>query len=357
MIRLIPIISLLFNFSFFLSLETIISSFIPGLPLSSPLRSAILYLLIMFLLYTPLGQRTVAFMVRGRNMIGQEEKKIEPIMENLKERTDIRGYSRPVLMQLRILEAFNKVTNRKIKVLDRRINRIKYEFMTGTVKIFTIDALDIESNSYGNSIFLSKGAIDTLSHEQLEAVIYNEFAQIKCNIANKRLLHDSGVLIGRICAFTIVLLAPISLTWSMVSGIYAGISNSGAQALSFTTALTSLFLALSRLLVMGVLKILKLNITQLPYMFYERKIFIQADRSTFKQGFGKNMLQYLEQLYIFKLEKKNLGTLFVELRPLVAYRINYFDNLLGNNKLLSESNYAWSSNYMERVEVINNQKG
>ena len=53
---------------------------------------------------------------------------------------------------------------------------------------------------------------------------------------------------------------------------------------------------------------------------------------------------------------KKFQVLFVELRPLVAYRINYFDNVLGKNKELSVDNYAWSSNYMERVQTVNNNK-
>ena len=356
MVKLIPIFSLLFNFYFFVCLETVISSLIPGLPFNSTLRSAIIFLIIMFILYSPTGQRIVAFLARGRNMIGREEKILEPILERLKQNTDIEGYSRPVWLQYKILNALNKATGKKIKALDRRVNRIKYEFKTGTVKIFTFDALDIESNSYGNSIFISKGAIDTLGSDELEALIYNEFAQIKSNIANKRLLHDAGVLIGRLSAFAIVFLAPFSLAWSLISGIYSAISKSGTPGLSFSLVLSSLLVALMRIIIMGIFKLLKMNFTQLPYMFYERKIFIQADKATFNQGYGKSMLKYLEKLYIFKLEKKNLEKLFVELRPLVSYRINYFDNLLGSNRTLSENNYAWSSNYMERVEVINNQK-
>jgi len=68
------------------------------------------------------------------------------------------------------------------------------------------------------------------------------------------------------------------------------------------------------------------------------------------------MLSYLDKLYAFKLESKNVSTLFVELRPLVAYRINYFENVLGKNQELSKDNYAWSSNYMERVQSIHNKK-
>uniref|UniRef100_UPI000ADCAE47 hypothetical protein n=1 Tax=Clostridium botulinum TaxID=1491 RepID=UPI000ADCAE47 len=96
--------------------------------------------------------------------------------------------------------------------------------------------------------------------------------------------------------------------------------------------------------------------TNVPYMLYERKIFIKADRATHKQGFSAGMLSYLEKLYAFKLGDKETSQLFVELRPLVAYRINYFDNVLGRNRELSADNYAWSSNYMERVQTINNNK-
>lgn len=356
MIRLIPVCSLLFNFYFFVALESVISSFIPGLPFNSLLRSSILFLLLLFVLYTPTGQRTVAFLVKGRNTIGREEKVLEPIIERLKQNTDIKGYSKPVLMQFKILNALNKVMGKRIKSLDRRVNRIKYEFQTGTVKIFTFDSLDIETNSYGNSIFISKGAIDTLTKDELEAVIYNEFAQIKTNIANKRLLHDAGILIGRVSAVMILLLAPFGLAWSLISGLMSFANGGSAQRLSFFAVLVYFLIAFQRILVLAIFKLLKINFTQLPYMFYERKIFIAADRATFNQGYAKGMLRYLEKLYVFKLDKKALDKLFVELRPLVAYRINYFDNLLGNNKGLSAENYAWSSNYMERVQVINNQK-
>lgn len=354
MLRLIPIISILFNFYFLSLLEKVLAQFFPPdfLPFTGGIRTLIIYLVFLFYLYTPLGQRTVAFFAKGRNLIGREEKVLEPIVEQLKDRTDIRGYSAPVWIQYKILSALNKVTGKKIKALDRRVNRIAYEYMTGTVKIFAFDSLDIESNSYGNSIFISKGAIDTLEKGELTALVYNEFAQIKYNIANKRLLHDATILLGRIATILAVLLAPIGYFYNFTVG--ALILDKGFQGIlsSIGTMILVIVIAIARLIGWKLTK----KYTNAPYMLYERKIFVEADRATHKAGFSKDMLSYLEKLYMFKLQDKDFSKLFVELRPLVAYRINYYENVLGNNRNLSEDNYAWSSNYMERVQTLKNNK-
>ncbi|MBU3114740.1 hypothetical protein [Clostridium lacusfryxellense] len=317
-------------------------------------------------MYTQTGQTCVALFARGRNVIGREEIILQPIIEQLKDRTDIRGYSAPVHLQFKILDALNNLTGKKIKVLDRKVNRMKYEYLTGTVKIFAFDSLDIETNSYGNSIFISKGALDTLTSGELRAVIHNEFAQIKTNISNMRLLHDGNIVLGRISAVMVLIIAPIVLGIGMAGTLIASSSSLGIMSSSGTTIASSIGSGFTKVFIIGVLSViciirLIVDIASKKwgntiYMFYERKIFIKADRLTHKSGFSVDMLKYLEKLYVFKLGNKEVGKLFVELRPLVAYRINYFDNVLGKNRELSEENYAWSSNYMERVQTVNNNK-
>lgn len=359
---LIPILNILINLSFIGILQFMISSFVPHqwLPFNNLIRTLILYIIIIFGMYTQLGQICVAFFVRGRNTIGREEKVLQPIIEQLKDRSDIRGYSAPVYIQFRIVEALNKFTGRKIKILDRKVNRMKYEFITGTVKIFTFDSLDIETNSYGNSIFISKGAIDTLTPGELKAVIYNEFAQIKTNIANMRLLHDGNILLGRISAIASIILFPfaagIGLLEGSVSSLGLGSGDYGSNMGMIIGRIGLMMLYTLVCIVRIILWQLTKKYTNTLYMVYERKIFIKADRATNKSGFSADMVSYLEKLYAFKLENKEFSKLFVELRPLVAYRINYYDNVLGRNKDLSSENYAWSSNYMERVQTINNNK-
>ena len=354
MIRLIPIISILFNFFFLNLLGKVVTQFFPPdfLPFTNTIRTLILYLIFLFFLYTPTGQRVVAFCAKGRNLIGREEKVLEPIVEQLKDRTDIRGYSAPVWIQLKVLSALNNVTGKKIKALDRRVNRIAYEYMTGTVKIFAFDSLDIESNSYGNSIFISKGAIDTLEKGELIALTYNEFAQIKYNVANKRLLHDGTILLSRIATILAVFLAPIAYFYSFTVGVFAFRTGLPGILSSIGILVEVIILCIARLLGWRLTR----NYTNAPYMLYERRLFITADRATHKAGFSGDMLKYLEKLYIFKLQDKEFSKLFVELRPLVAYRINYYENVLGHNKNLSQDNYAWSSNYMERVQTLKNNK-
>lgn len=363
MLNIIPIMNIVINLAFIGIFQFVLSCFIPTqwLPFNGVIRTLILYLVILFGMYTQFGQMCVAFCAKGRNAIGREEKVLQPIIELLKDRTDIRGYSAPVLMQLRILEALNNLTGKIIKPLDRKINRIKYEYLTGTVKIFIFDSYDIETDSYGNSIFVSKGAIDTLSQEELKAVIYNEFAQIKTNISNIRLLHDGNTVLGRLSAIATILLAPFALgagflgtamTTISSSSFGTGASPIGSMMSQMGTMLFYVFVCIIRVILWKLTK----KFTNVAYMLYERKIFVKADRATHKQGFSGGMLSYLEKLYAFKLGDKETSQLFVELRPLVAYRINYFDNVLGANRELSEDNYAWSSNYMERVQTINNNK-
>lgn len=364
---LVPLFSIIFNFYFLWALESTLSATLlppTAMPFNSFIRTLFYYLVIVMFLYTPTGQRLVAFFASGRNTIGREERVLEPIIEQLKDRTDIRGYSAPVWFQFVFLNALNTLTGKAIKPLDRRVNRIKYEYLTGTVKIFTYDNLDIDTNSYGNSIFISKGAVDTLTRGELTAAVYNEFAQIKYNIANKRLLHDAGVLIGRASAILMVIVAPFAIALQIWHTIFqAAFNPAGSMGLAGNNLLMSIFVVISgfiigliRVIVMVILAKNNINFTQLPYMLYERKIFIDADRATHKAGFSADMASYLDKLYYYKLNQKNLAKLFVELRPLVAYRLNYFENLLGKNSDLSEDNYAWSSNYMERVQVLNNQK-
>lgn len=357
MFKLILLFSVILNFSYFELFERVIAQFFPKdfLPFSGTVRSLILYLIILFFLYTQTGQRFVAFFAKGRNAIGREEKILEPIIEQLKDRTDIRGYSTPVAIQLKILNAINNLTFKKIKPLDIKINRMKYEYLTGTVKIFVFDSLDIESNSYGNSIFISKGAIDTLEKGELMALVYNEFAQIKYNIANKRLLHDFSIILGRTSAILSVILAPLTVFFNFIKNAInysRGFSSMGGTLTSLNLTLITLLFSILRLVAWGLTK----NYTNAPYMLYERKIFIDADRATHTAGFSADMLSYLDKLYMFKLQEKDFTKLFVELRPLVAYRINYYENVLGYNRNLSVDNYAWSSNYMERVQTLNYNK-
>jgi len=311
-------------------------------------------------MYTQFGQRCVAFFVRGRNTIGREEKTLQPIIEELKDRTDIRGYSTPVYIQFKILEGLNNLTLKIIKKLDRKVNKMKSEYLTGTVKIFSFDSLDIETNSYGNSIFISKGAIETLTQGELKSVIYNEFAQIKTNIANMRLFHDGNILLGRLSTIGSLILAPIAVATGLIgSTVLTSLTQSslyGSSVGSIATKAGIIFIysivCIIRLILMQITK----RYTNVFYMFYERNIFIKADRATHKAGFSEDMLSYLEKLYVFKLDSKQVSNLFIEVRPLIAYRINYFDNVIGRNKQLLQDNYAWSSNYMDRVETINNNK-
>lgn len=360
---LIPVFNILFNLLFIGILQFMIFSFIPlqWLPFNHIIRTLIIYIVILFGMYTHFGQRCVAFFTRGRNTIGREEKILQPIIEQLKDRSDIRGYSAPIYIQFRILDALNNFTGKKMKQLDRKVNRMRYEYLTGTVKIFTFDSLDIESNSYGNSIFISKGAMETLTLGELKAVIYNEFAQIKTNISNMRLLHDGNVLIGRISAVASIIISPFALTLGLLSSsaLSSFTFSGGSYGSEFGAVFTRIGLTIMCVLICIIRLVLwrfTKKYTNTPYMFYERKIFIKADRATHKSGFSADMLSYLEKLYAFKLGDKEVSRLFVELRPLVAYRINYFDNILGKNRELSQDNYAWSSNYMERVQTVNNNK-
>lgn len=365
MLVLVPIFNILLNLAFIGILQLTLSVFFPAewLPFNGTIRTLILYILLIFGMYTQFGQRCVAFFARGRNTIGREEKILQPIIEQLKDRTDIRGYSKPVLIQFKILDSLNNATGKKFKVLDRKVNRMKFEYITGTVKIFSFDSLDIETNSYGNSIFISKGALDTLSPAELRAVIYNEFAQIKTNVANMRLLHDGNIVLGRGSAILSLILAPFALTMGILSSsIFASIGGGGAAG-AYGSTFGAQFAKVGLIIFYALFCIVRLVLwrltkkwTNTPYMFYERKIFIKADRATHKQGFSADMISYLEKLYAFKLGDKEVSKLFVELRPLVAYRINYFDNVLGRNRELSVDNYAWSSNYMERVQTLNNNK-
>ncbi|HEY8891701.1 MAG TPA: hypothetical protein VIM70_15770 [Clostridium sp.] len=360
MLRLIPIFNIIINLVFIGFLQFGLSCFVPvqWLPFNGTIRTLILYIILIFSMYSSVGQRCVAFFANGRNTIGREEKILQPIIEELKDRTDIKGYSSPVYMQYKITDALNNLTGKKIKLLDRKIEKMKFEYLTGTVKIFTYDSLDIEINSYGNSIFVSKGAIDTLPREELKAVIYNEFAQIKTNIANLRLLHDGNIILGRASAILFLIIAPFALTLGLLSSnILATVTHSGSFSLNTVFSNLLLIMAYSfyciiRLVLWRYTK----KWTNLFYMLYERKIFIKADRATHKQGLSSDMLSYLDKLYVFKLGDKDVSRLFVELRPLVAYRINYFENVLGNNRGLSSDNYAWSTNYMERVQSIHNKK-
>lgn len=361
MLNIIPIFNIIINLTFIGILQYTLSCFVPTqwLPFNGTVRTLILYLLIVFGMYTQFGQRCVAFFVRGRNTIGREEKVLQPVIEQLKDRTDIRGYSAPVWIQFQILNALNNFTGKMIKGLDKKVNRMKYEYLTGTVKIFTFDSLDIETNSYGNSIFISKGAIDTLTPGELRAVIYNEFAQIKTNVANMRLLHDGNILLGRMSAIATLILAPFAFSVGLMgSSILSSMTNSayGSSFGGIFAKMGILFFYSFACIARIVLWLLTSKYTNTLYMFYERKIFIKADRATHKAGFSADMISYLEKLYAFKLGDKEMSKLFVELRPLVAYRINYFDNVLGKNRELSTDNYAWSSNYMERVQTINNNK-
>lgn len=364
MLNIIPIFNILINIAFIGIFQYVLSCFIPTqwLPFNGTIRTLILYLIILFGMYTQFGQMCVAFCARGRNTIGREEKVLQPIIEQLKDRTDIRGYSAPVLMQFKILQALNNLTGKIIKPLDRKVNRIKYEYLTGTVKIFTFDSYDIETNSYGNSIFISKGAIETLQNDELKAVLYNEFAQIKTNISNMRLLHDGNIILGRLSAIVTIILAPFALGAGIV-GTVVNSMNSIGNAFGTVNPIGSMFSQMGLMIfyvfaciVRIILWRLTRKFTNVAYMLYERKLFVKADRATHKQGLSSSMLSYLEKLYAFKLGDKETSELFVELRPLVAYRINYFDNVLGKNRELSEDNYAWSSNYMERVQTINNNK-
>jgi len=174
------------------------------------------------------------------------------------------------------------------------------------------------------------------------------------------LLHDGNIVLGRASAIASIILAPFALTIGLLgSSMLASLANGSSYGSSLGDVFSKISLVLFYTLfciVRVILWKLTRKWTNMPYMFYERKIFIKADRATHKAGFSTDITSYLEKLYAFKLSDKEVSKLFVELRPLVSYRINYFDNVLGKNRELSTDNYAWSSNYMERVQTINNNK-
>src|SRR5690554_5328603 len=98
MYKLIPIFSIIFNFIFIYILEITLSVFVPQdlLVFNHFVRTVSLYFFLILFLYTPLGQRVVAFFARGRNIIGREERIIEPILKDLKDSNMLSGFSTPV---------------------------------------------------------------------------------------------------------------------------------------------------------------------------------------------------------------------------------------------------------------------
>jgi heme/copper-type cytochrome/quinol oxidase subunit 2 len=358
MYRLIPIGSLIFNFVYFFIFTKVLRNFIPldKIPIlknmNDAVLSVILFSFIFIFLYTENGQRVVAFFAHGRNTIGREERILEPILNDLMSKYDIGGYSNPILFRYKIIGFLRDITLGKIKFLETAYTRILRNYKTGTVKIFTYDSLDIESNSFGNCIFISKGALDgkAITQDELKALIYNEFAQIQYNISNKRLLHQGNILLARFSCLFSVLLYPLASFF----GVYT--RSPKDFVMNNFILLGLIIVCLVRLIIFYFLYRHNIAFTNLFYMLYEREIFVDADRATDNAGLSKPMLSYLEKLYHFKLIPKDLGKLFAELRPLVAYRINYFDNVLGRNKNLDINNTKWSSNYIKYTQTLTNRK-
>ena len=284
MYRLIPIGSFIFNFAYFYIFVKCLRMLIPNDiiilgEVDDILLAMILYIVVLMILYTRNGQRFVAFCANGRNTIGREEKKIQPIINELVDNTDIGGYSSPIIFKYKVLSYFNSVTLGKVSILRNAVERVIQEYKVGTVKLFTFDSLDIESNSFGNSIFLAKGAIDNLPQDELKAVIYNEFAQVKYNISNKRLLHQSGILIARLsCLFTVILI-PI-VYYVQFLQVDSGLNTMLEFVGNMMFLVGFMLIALLRLFIFYTLWKNNLNFTNVFYMFYERNIFLEADRAT-----------------------------------------------------------------------------
>jgi hypothetical protein len=221
-------------------------------------------------------------------------------------------------------------------------------YSTGAVKIFTFDNLDIDSMSFGNSIIFSKGAIDSLTENEMKSLIYNEIMQVKYNISAKRLLHQGLIFLARVSCVLSVLLFPMNLMISILNktGDLKDINTStGTVVLVFIISLLRLIVWIKS----------EGFFTNIFYQFYEAVIFGEADRATHGMGieYSKGMLTYLEKLYIFKIEKSYARMqnkrLFSDVKPLVAYRINYYDSVLGNNRNLNQLNLNWSSNYIKHI--------
>ena len=73
---LIPIFNILLNISFIGILEFMVSCFIPGqfLPFNHMIRTLLIYMIIIFGMYTEFGQRCVAFLQEVETPLGEKKK-------------------------------------------------------------------------------------------------------------------------------------------------------------------------------------------------------------------------------------------------------------------------------------------
>lgn len=323
---LIPLGSILYNFLYLAGFEIAISSLLPQeyLIFSHFTRMAIIFIIYLLFLFSQVGQEFVVWFIGGRKIIGREERKLEGLIQQLKDETDINGFTSTSFYYLKFLKLFKK--NEKYQKM----------FATSFIKIFIKDQLDVDSISFGNAIILNKGAIDTLKKSELKALIYNEIMQVKYNISAKRLLHQSIVIMGRVSC----IISLISLPFFAVKIYMSNKQFMNTVIIVFVFSLIRVVIWLKS----------KGAFTNLFYQFYELIIFKEADLATYSMGFGADMVKYLDKLYIFKI-KKSFGRmgkskLFSDVKPIVPYRINTYENLLGNNKNLNELNVNWSSNYI-----------
>lgn len=189
--------------------------------------------------------------------------------------------------------------------------------LNGGIKLYVTDAMYVNAFAIGRkTVAVTRGAIETLSQDELKGVIAHEIGHITHGHTKALLLSLIGNFFFSIIVWIFRLLFSIT---QFISNIVAQFNILGL-VFSFLTFLIRIWLDLSVFVF--------INLSQIILASNSRTNEIQADVFAHEIGYGRELISCL---YLFqKITMDNKMKLTEKLKashPHTAYRISYLENL------------------------------
>ena len=193
----------------------------------------------------------------------------------------------------RLLPLFNEVYNNL---------REKNDFLSSGIKLYIVDTPKINAFSFGKSIILTRGMINSFNDSQLKGVIVHEFAHI----------YNSDNLIRQL---VVMCMSVAIFLFYIASSLFDKIC--GLFGTNILTAILHFFSLLLQLLVY-----MNTFIFILIFSGTSKQREFKADLFAFNNGYGNELLEALKDIYELEISDKTdfINRLRRE-HPRTAYRI------------------------------------
>lgn len=201
-----------------------------------------------------------------------------------------------------ILELFQEVYDEAIKEKPK---------ISKKIKLFIIDSMNIEAYAFSNTILITKGAINTLSNDEIKGVLAHEFGHLS-NLFQKLLLFVKASLFFGSLLITIYKFLRKNID----------IAIEGKNDIYSVTVQSSFF-------IVDILFAIPIFIFQFFFAIGRRENEYYADEFAFTIGYGEELKSVLKIIYQMELTKKlSVMDRLMNSHPLTPERIANIETLI-----------------------------